>query len=374
MRSRLRRVVILGPPLVMILAAGSGLRSTPPARAGTMVESTAAGAPLAPCVAAGPHQSRGRSPDDRAWWDQRPDIDADGSLTGWTLTVGLPGERLLSMPLPVASVVSGPDDGRIVASVDDGANSAIQVIDTAARCSRTYPIADVIVRRAISVPGDDAVVAHLLDRAARDDLGIWRVPLDGSPRTRLLGPPEPALLEGAGIDRVWATDLRLSADGSRLAVQSCDPDACVTRVLGLVTGAIATIGEAHGSLVGVTGTTLVTRAACAGVPCDIVGWDLGSGRAGLVEAAAVGAAISPDGRVVVIRRLADGSTAASVVDPGANRSSGLGSVDDGSFPLDGSGTTGIETRPDAVGLSHAGGPPSALPITVPLATNRGARP
>lgn len=374
MRSRLRRVVILGPPLVMVLAAASGFRSAPPARAGTMAEATVAAAPVAPCANTGPYQSAERSPDEGAWWNQRPDIDAGGSLVGWTLTVGRPGQGPMAMPLPAASVVSGPDRGRIVAAVEDGSTSSLRIIDAAARCSRTYPIDGVIVRRAILMPGEGAVLAHLLGRAARRDLGVWRIPLDGSPRTLLLGPPDPALLAGAGIDRVWATDLRLSADGSRLAVQSCDPDACVTRVLGLLTDAVATVGEPHGSLVGITGTTLVARATCAGSPCDIVAWDLMTGRSTIVESSAAGAAISHDGRIVVIRRLSDGSSVASVVDLRTNRHTALDGVEGGSFPLDDSGTAGIETRPDAIGLIHPGGSPSVLPITASPASNRGIRP
>ncbi len=373
MRSRLRRVVILGLQLVMVIAAGSGFRSAPPARAGTMAEGAVVAVPVALCAANGTHQSTNRSQDDGAWWDQRPDMDAGGSLVGWTLTVGRPGQGPMAMSLPAASVVSGPDRGRIVAAVDDGSTSAIRIIDAVARCSRAYPIDGVIVRRAILVPGEDAVLAHLLDRAARRDLGVWRVPLDGSPRTRLLGPPDPDLLARAGIDRVWATDLRLSADGSRLAVQSCDPDACVTRVLGLVTGTIVTVDEPHGNLVGVTGTTLVTRAACAGVPCDIIAWDLVTGQSTIVQSSAAGAAISRDGRVVVVGRLADGSSVASVVDLRTTRHAALGGVEGGSFPLDGSGTAGIETRPDAIGLIRPGAWPSILSITASPASNRGNR-
>lgn len=372
MRSRLSRVVILGPPLIMVLAAGSGFRGTPPAIAGSPPTATAS--PVAACAATGPHQSAERSSDNGVWWDQRPDIDAGGSLVGWTLTIALPGQRPMAMALPAASIVSGPDGGRIVATVDDGTGSAVRIIDSATRCARTYPIDGVIVRRAILVPDEDAVLAHLLDPATRRDLGVWRVPLDGSQRTRLLGAPDPDLLARAGIDRVWATDLRLSTDRTRLAVQSCDPDACVTRVLGLVTGAIATIDGRQGDLIGVIGSTVITRSACPGIPCDIVAWDLLAGRSRIVEASAVGAAISRDGRVVVIRRLADGTTIASLVDLRSGRHAALGGVEGGAFPLDGSGTTGIETRPDAIGLIHPGGPPSVLTITAPPVSSKGNRP
>lgn len=370
MRSRLRRVVILGPPLVMVLATASGFRSAPRVAAGSLplptqlVECAPAVAPLSSAPVSG----------EGTWWSQQPNTDSQGSLTGWTVTIGAPQARSMAVGLPPGSFVSGPNRGRIVASVEDGTQSTIRIIDTAARCARSLRIEGSIARRAVLTPDGNAALVHLLERGTRADLGIWRVPLDGSRQSRLLVPPTLAALRSAGIKRVWSTDLRLSVDGARLAVQSCDPDHCLTRVLDFETGAMATISGDHGSVVDMLGRTLITRAACPGLPCDILAWDLRTGRSKTIATSTSGAAVTRDGRVVVIRRTVDGTTTATLVELDSGRPVALGDLERGVFLQDGTGTTGIETPPDAIGLIRPGGPPTFLDIETSPASARGNRP
>ena len=370
MRSRLRRVVILGPPLVMVLTVGSGFRGAPGVAAGSLALPTQ----LVACVAPDATATAAPGSADGTWWDQRPITDVQGSLTGWTVTIGAPRARSLALDLPPGSFVSGPIQGRILATVEDGAHSTIEVIDTTARCSRSLPIERSIARRAVLTRDGSTALVHLLERGTRTDLGTWQVPLDGSRPTQLLVPPTTELLRRAGIKRVWSTDLILSADGARLAVQSCDPDRCLTRVLDVATGAIATIDREHGSIIGIVGRMLITRAACPGLPCDILAWDLGTGRSKAIATGTAGAAVTRDGRVVVIRRMADGTTTATLVDLASERRVALGQLERGVFLQDGTGTTGIETPSDAIGLIRPGGPPTFLDIATSPARARGNRP
>lgn len=370
MRSRLRRVVILGPPLVMVLATASALRGAPRVVAGSLPLpiQLAACAPAEARPATAPGSAEG------TWWDQQPTTDAHGSLTGWTVTVGAPKARSMTIALPPGSFVAGPNLGRIVATAEDGTRSTVRVVDTAAHCSRSLTIEGSIARRAVLAPDGRTALVHLLERGTRADLGIWRVPLDGSRPSRLFAAPTRAALQSAGIKRVWSTDLRLSADDARLAVQSCDPDHCLTRVFELATGAMATIHGEHGSMVGILGRTLITRAACPGLPCDILAWDLRTGRSKVIATATSGAAVTPDGRAVVIRRAADGAVSAAVVDVSTGRRQDLGDLERGVFLQDSTATTGIETPSDAIGLIRPGGPPTFIDIVTSPASARGNRP
>lgn len=370
MRSRLRRVVILGPPLVMVLATASALRDAPRVAAGNLPLPTE----LVACVRVAAPTPTAAGSGDGTWWDQRPTTDSQGSLTGWTVTIGAPRARSMAMGLPPGSLISGPNQGNILATVEDGTQSTVRVIDTAARCSRSLRIDGSIARRAVLMPDGNTALVHLLERGTRADLGIWRVPLDGSRPSRILVSPTTAALRSSGINRVWSTELRLSADGGRLAVQSCDPGRCLTRVLDLATGAIVTIDGEHGSVIGILGRVLITRAACPGLPCDILAWDLQTGQSKTIAIGTSGAAVTHDGRVVAIHRRTDGTTTAALVDLTSGRRLVVGQLERGVFLQDGAGTTGIETPSDAIGLIRPGGPPTFLDIATSPAWARGNRP
>ena len=370
MASRLRWLVILGPPLIVVIAAGAIPRSVPPVIAGTLA--TPAG--VTNCPSADPAGGSAGAATAATWWTQEPDLDEAGTLTGWTLTLGSPQGATLSMALPAGSIVTGPTGGRVVAATDDGTASVIVIIDVGRRCSQRVPVDWAVARRAALDPGGDAIIAHLIDRETRRDLGIWRISIDGLRREALLPPIADAVLGSAGIDRVWATDLRLSEDGTLLAIQSCDPDACVTRILDLRSAEVTTLDAPHGAFVGFSGRFLITEAGCAGNPCDILSWDLTARRSNVVATGVIGAAVSSDGRLVVATMDADGAAVAAVTEPGTGHGRSLGFLEPGAVPLGGSGTSGIDTPPGAIGLARAGGPPSVLVIDPPANSNREVEP
>lgn len=365
MESRFRRIGILGPPLVLVLAAGSILRTVPQTVAGSLP----ALQPLAGCITSEPGRSASTVDSVGTWWRQDPDMDQAGSLTGWTLTVGSPRAGTMAIALPPESTVTGPDRGRIVATADDGMQSTVRTIHVSGRCSRSLAVDGAIARRAILAPNADGVIAHLLDRATRQDLGAWYLPFDGSDRVALLPRVAGNVLQSAGIERVWATDVRLSADHTGLAVQSCDPHACVTRVLDLASGSITTIDGEHGALIGFVGGRLITLASCSGFPCDILSWDLSTRLPVVIEAGVVGAGVSDDGQLVVAIPDPDGTTTALSIDLGTGQRRSLGTLEPGAMPQGGPGKSGIETRPGDIGLIRAGGPPSILVIAPPAASN-----
>ena len=206
------------------------------------------------------------------------------------------------------------------------------------------------------IPAETACIAHLLEPGSRRDLGVWRIALDGRIAERVLEPVSDATLAAAGIDRVWVTDLRLDAAGRRLAVQSCHPDACVTRIVDLATGDFGVLaGEGQGPIVGFSGGQLVTWAACHGLPCPVVAWDIAGGSDRTLALEASGAALSGDGRRLVITRsgaAGEGELVAIDVRSGGARSLGAGGVDD--LPL--SGAAGVAAGMEIVGRQRGDRP------------------
>ncbi len=364
--SRSRWTMLLGPPLLMALAAGSSAlvaHSPLGARAGALPIPR----PLADCASAAPADAAVMARADRtaqgSWWRLIPVTDAGGTLTGWTLNVGASDARAAAFTLPPASFVSGPNQGRLIVATEDGTQSAVRVLDVAGGCTRTLDVGPAIARRAVADPSGEAVLVHLLDRSSRGDLGIWRAAFEGGDPVRVLGPIPDATLRAAGITQVWATTLLTSGDGSRLAVQSCDPEACVTRILDLRTGGIVTIDGAQGEVVGYTDDHLVTMAACGGLPCGVLSWEIATGTPTTLETAAIGAAVSPDGRVVVAIRDAGADTQAFTIDPSTGSRRSLGVLGAGTVPVGGvSAVAGAETAPDAVGLVRDTGQPVLLEL------------
>ncbi|MBI2763932.1 MAG: hypothetical protein HYX54_09330 [Chloroflexi bacterium] len=393
MASRLRSLVILGPPLVVVAAVGATLRPVPQVIAGTLptparvadcpstgsATGSATGAATGAATgstgaATGAATGSTGAATAGTWWTQEARLDAAGTLTGWALMLGSPQGETLSVELPPASIVTGPTAGVVVAATDDGTGSAIQILEGPRQCSRLVSVEGAIVRRAILEPGRDGLIAHLLDRENRYDLGIWRISLDGLRRVPLLPPIADAVLASAGIDRVWATDLRLSGNGEALAVQSCDPQTCITRVLDLRSRRVTVLDEPHGAVIGFSGRFLLTEAACAGQPCDVLSWDLATRRSDVVATGASGAAVSNDGRLVVGIVDAEGATTAALIDPGTGRSQSLGRLEPGAAPQGPSGTTGIELPPNAIGLVRASGAPVLLVIDPPAYSDQEVEP
>lgn len=369
MRSRRGWIVILGPPVVLAAVIGTSWAWRGMAAARMPQEGLTIAACADPATSPGPVGGRGSGAvvAPGTWWSRDPRIDAGGGLAGWSLVVGRPGTATMRQDLPASAMISGPDNGRVVATTDDGSTSALRVFDAAARCQRIVPMAGVIPRRAVLVPGRGDALVHLLDRASRRDLGVWRVPLDGSSRSLVMAPVTDAERRAAGIERVWVTDLVLASDGGSMAVQSCDPDACLTRVLDLRRGGVTLLVGSQGGLVGIDHRTLIAHGRCTGEPCGLLAWDLDTGRPTTLVTGAFGAALTGDGRVVVGVESGDGGIDAVVIDLAGGSRRSLGRLESGAEPGTESGGAGIETRPGAIALTRSDGTTTTLDIEPPPA-------
>ena len=246
--SRNRWLVLLGPPLVIAIAASSiatSLRS--PDRA--LAVSVAHPRQMPACTSGRIDRPKPAvRPTSGSWFRGTPLLDVGGTLTGWRLTVGGPDGRASEMSLPPESHAGELVDGRLVVTSDDGHVSRVQIVEAAAGCSRTVGLdrsaARTVARRAVIEPAGDSILVHRLDRATRADLGIVRVFVDGRPSVPVVQPPSSDDLAAAGVERVWSTELRLDPGGTTLEVRSCDPGACLTRIVDLRSGAIRTITPA----------------------------------------------------------------------------------------------------------------------------------
>ena len=365
--SRSRWVVILGPPLVLAVAAGAAVV----AAAGRPARASAGAVPqvrqVVPCP--GPLDGIGSAARSTAgtWWRTAPVLDARGILTGWRLTAaaGAAG-RTLRVDLPPASSISGPNGGRVVVGADDGARSSLRIVDVAARCQRSIDLGDVVVRRAIADPRG-GFIAHLVARGSRSDLGTWHVAVDGH-RRPILDAPDAEALRAAGLERVWSTNLAASADGRWLAVQSCDPEACLTRRLERHSGRVTALAGPHGDLVGFAGDLLVTMAACHGLPCGVLAWSADGSETSLADAT-LGATISADGLVVVgLVGTTSGATSgapalALAVDATTRGRRGMAELPKDALLLSpGSPFAGIEVGPHGVAVVDQSGLPSSVEV------------
>jgi hypothetical protein len=295
----------LGPPIVLgavalalsQLHAGAeaGGRTTPPPVA------ACAASPLATDAAGRPRRDVGPG----SWWTLGERLDAHGAMAGRRLAVGRGGATTFALDLPVESVASGPVGGVVVLASDAAQRSEIQLVSVSGACSWLVGSSDDVVRGAILDPLDGSVLAHIVSRASRDDLGTWR--FVGSAAAALGTPTLVAPALGAGLldGPAWVTDLRLDSTARLLAVQSCTDIGCLTRVFDLTSAAApvvvrgASAATAQGPMLGFANGKLVTWAACPGYPCAIQAWDLATGASSIVLDRADGAAITRDGRFLV---------------------------------------------------------------------------
>jgi hypothetical protein len=283
----------LGPPLIAAAAAivlvipasaapgaargtGAGVALSSPAghgigtcRSGAPVGSTRALAPVRVPVGAAAALR------DAAWYRLDPILDEAGSLSGQLFMAGRLGETGdVELTLAAESFAAGPVGGHVLVGTDDGARSRVESIDIAGRCARLIHEGPELIRRAILDPARPRMFEFRLDRGTRSDLGVWSRPLDGSPPTLVVAPLAP----NARIGRIFTTSLSTSADGGRLIVQSCGESACLTRILDVATGILATIDDEHvGEVLGLTADRLIAYGGCLGLPCRVLARDLRTG-------------------------------------------------------------------------------------------------
>lgn len=278
--SRRTWFVRLGALFVMVfivaLAPAATTRATrmpPPAR-------------LLTCPASAP-----RSPATGAWWRRLAVLDALGTIVGWQVEVGREGGRRRGLDLPAEASVSGPVRGLVVVTESDGRRSRVSLISSTGNCTQLVHETDAVVRRAVLDPTTGTMAMHVLRRADRADLGVWRVAAqaDAAP-SQILGPSSD-VPEIAALGTIWSTELQFDESGNRLAVQSCGVDGCVTRVIDVGTGATAIVGgEFQGDLIAFAAGRLVVWAASDAVPSAIYAYDVQTGTRRLLLPDAMAAA------------------------------------------------------------------------------------
>jgi hypothetical protein len=358
--SKRRWPIFAGPPLILIVATLLIARPEPVAEAARPLAIHQISTCAAPEEVTGSFDARPGS-----WWKSTERLDAAGTLLGRRLSIGKGAIAAGSLDLPVESSVSGPVGGLIVVTADDGSRSTVRVVSVAAGCGVVIHETDAVVRAAILNRHDHAVLAHLVDRSTRVDLGTWRIAIAPAAASgaRLVAPALGDLAPTVGT--VWGTGLLLDAQGSHLAVQSCADLGCLTRVFDLGHSAAAPLvirGVDEGPMLGFAGGMLVTWAACPGFPCSILAWGPGTRRSRLLLSAAGAAAMTADGRRVVALQADASGTRAIELDPGTGRLSRLRGLAAGLRPLANlaTATVGLEVAANEVAIGIPGANPSAL--------------
>ena len=351
----------LGPPIALLAVAlvlgrfqagaEAGGRTTPPPTG------ACAASPISRDAAGRPNRVVGPG----SWWKLTERLDADGAMAGRQLAVGRGGATTLMLDLAIETVASGPIGGVVVVATDDGRRSEIRLVSGSQACSWLIDQSEDIVRGAVLDPGDGSVLAHLVDRETRADLGTWRFGAPGALAQPAL--VATALPPGTVEGPVWTTDLRLDQAGRSLAVQSCTETGCLTRLFDLrVPGRDpAILTGAQGSLLGFAPGRLLTWAACFGFPCGIQSWDLASGTATTLLDRADAAAVTGDGRYVVASTDARAghalrielATGARALVKGIDAAEVL-------LPVGVAATSGIQVAADEIGVGTPGGNPRSF--------------
>jgi hypothetical protein len=263
----------VGPPSVLLLAALLVTAASPPqfsaafnapARVDcvSLVPVAAAAAALSPTSAA-------------PALTVRPLLGKRGELTGRALTAQAGTRAPVSLTLPTESFVGQPAGDLVVYTHYTAAGgSEVRALNTATGCDVRLAAPSGIVRSAVLDPDARAVFVHSVTQASRADAGVLRYDLASGSATQLVAPLSPS----DDLGPIFGTDLRWSADGTALAVQSCGFSRCLTRVLDIATGGVAVFDRiGQGAFIALTAEHLVTYASCPGLPCAVHSTDLATG-------------------------------------------------------------------------------------------------
>jgi hypothetical protein len=281
-----------------------------------------------------------------AWYRLDPILDAAGTLAGLGLEVGSQAGPTRSLRLPPESFASGPEDGLVLTGADDGRTSRLRLLDPVLGCETPLAVESDVVRSALLAPDRGSIYEHRVDRATRADLGVWRRPIGGGDAARVL-PPLPA---DARFGPTFVTDLRVAGDG-RVVVSACGMRACRTRVLEPATGRVSRV-DGTGPALGVHGSTLVSMAPCAGLPCAILSTDLDDGGTTVLVARAGQADLAGDDGRLLLHEDENGSLRGRDLATGAAfivADGGLAPVGRGSLA-----TAGIQAHRNLVALAPGG--------------------
>lgn len=258
--------------LVAALALDVGGRSPVRAAPGDEAAAVPGSVPLAalpPCSAGGADPATSGPPAGPSA-HVAPQLDEHGSLVGWLLeTADLSGAST-HIHLPPESSVSPDVAGRVVVTVDDGAQSVVAVVSAPDRCATVVARVAHVARSAVMRAGDSVVWYHAVDRATRRDLGIWTaaslndVPLQV---VDALGADDPAVRH---VGRVFMTRLLLDPTGERLAIQSCGDRSCRSRIVDVASGQETRVdADDQGPLVSFDRNRALFRASCPEGTCPL---------------------------------------------------------------------------------------------------------
>jgi hypothetical protein len=317
----------LGPPIALVAVVLLLGQLQPRAEAGGRMTAPPAGACAGPAPLGRAIQgARG------TWWRLEDRLDGNGTLTGRMLFAGNGKTTTLGLALGAESMARGPVGGLIVVASDDGRFSEVRLVSAVEGCSWLVHRTESVVRSALLDASNGTILAHLLQRETRADLGTWRVTgVDPDSTLQVvLGPLAPRV----DLGPIWVTELRLDAKGRTLAVQSCAEPACVTRIVALDRPQAAPIsieGPDQGSIVGLANGRLFTWEHCPGMPCAIQAWEVGAGKHAALVQRAVGAALTPEGRYLVV--VLDASGHAQRIDLATKVGQRIRGIGPGELPL-----------------------------------------
>lgn len=266
-----------------------------PASIAPAVPSAAASA--APSVLASPPKPSapqlGYGLDGSGWFQLEAPDDGTGAVTRYVLTAGTLGRAgSFTVDLPNPAFASGPYGEQILYGGDDDTRSEIGVLSLVDGTRRVLLTSDQPVWRA-TLDRDAANLYYvLLDRATREELGIWRLRLDGLSKSELVMAP-PAW--NADLQPITATEFVWGPNGDVLAVYTCGLGVgCRTRVLDVGTGKVRSYDEVPplGDIIGLTADSYITYGICGGTPCPLYRVNLATGAVEtLVDGAGGGYAV-----------------------------------------------------------------------------------
>lgn len=335
----------IGPGIATSVAVVVVAATTLGADTGSWSPPPCAGPPGGPTL-----EDRG---DATTWFREDPDL-VDGIRQGTALTIGVDRAPPRVLTLPSEAFAAGPFGDTLLVGSDDGRTSRLSLLDVARGCA--WPIATLrdVIRRATLAPDGRTIYELRVARATRADLGIWRRPIDGSTSpTRVLAP----LPDDDRFGRTFATRFTWSVDGQRLAVRSCGERSCRIRVLDPRSGRHRLLADPSlGDIVGLTGSRVVIRAACPGLPCPVLSVPVDDGDPILLEEVAGAATLSalPDGTDVVVMEVGNGARSLRARSVDGASSIDLGPLPDGDrlAPLEGAANGSRDLPSGWVAIVH----------------------
>jgi hypothetical protein len=222
------------------------------------------------------------------WWRIEPSVGPAGSLAGWTVRIGSRAGGVTTIGLPPESIVQGPVEGMVAVASDDGHGSTVELLrDAACRVVVSRPT-DVVRALALG-PGGRRLALHVVDRTTRDDLGVRILDVATGRLLTTVQPPTSDRLGRAGLERPWRTVLLWDRAGERLAVASCEPRGCLTRVAAVASGRVVAEAADAADPVMLERDHLVAWDRCSAVPCSVLAVDLAAGRRSVVASGIVAA-------------------------------------------------------------------------------------